>query len=143
MERIESALIPRIRQAIADSAEVVFLPADFAELATDEQVGRAIACLVGDGDLVWIGDGLLAKARRNRITGETMLDASGGFDEVAKAGLTKLGIAWEPGRAESDYQNGGTQIPAKTVVRTDQRDPSCPMPSIRFGQYRLYFEPMS
>lgn len=96
MERIESALIPRIRQAIADSAEVVFLPADFAELATDGQVGRAIACLVGDGDLVWIGDELLAKARRNRITGETMLDASGGFDEVAEAGLTKLGIAWEP-----------------------------------------------
>lgn len=135
----ESTIIQRIRQTIEDSAEIVFLPSDFADYGSNEGVGLAIARLIDGGVLVQIGEGLLAKARKNRITGQTMLDASGGFEEVAKAGLTKLGIAWELGSAEMAYQNGAVQIPAKTVVRIKMSDA---MPQISYGRYRLFFEPL-
>ncbi len=135
----ESTLILRIRRTIADSGELVFLQSDFAKYGSKEEVGRAMDRLIDDGVLVQIGEGLLAKARKNRITGQTMLDASGGFEEVAKAGLTKLGIAWEPGSPEMTYQNGATQIPAKTVVRVKMSDT---MPQIAYGRYRLLTEPL-
>lgn len=135
----ESTLILRIRRTIADSGELVFLQSDFAKYGSNEEVGRAMDRLIDDGVLVQIGEGLLAKARKNRITGQTMLDASGGFEEVAKAGLTKLGIAWEPGSPEMAYQNGASQIPAKTVVRIKMSDA---MPQIAYGRYRLFCEPL-
>ncbi|MEQ5837803.1 hypothetical protein [Marinobacter sp. NFXS9] len=135
----ESKLLLRVRRTIANSDELVFLQSDFAGYGSDEQVGRAMARLIDGGALVQIGEGLLAKARKNRITGQTMLDASGGFDEVAKAGLEKLGIAWEPGDAEAAYQSGATQIPAKTVVRIKTSDT---MPRIAYGRYQLLIEPL-
>jgi len=135
----ESTLILRIRRTIASSGELVFLESDFSGYGSDEQVGRAVARLISEGALVQIGEGLLAKARRNRITGQPMLDANGGFDEVAKAGLKKLGIAWEPGDAEAAYQNRATQIPAKTVVRIKAGET---MPRIAYGRFQLLIEPL-
>lgn len=127
----------RIRRTIAGSGELVFLLSDFAGFGSDEQVIRVVDRLIEEGTLVQIGEGLLAKARRNRITGQPMLDAYGGFDEVAKAGLRKLGIAWEPCDAEEAYQNGSTQIPAKTVVRIKAGEKR---PKIAYGRFQLLIE---
>lgn len=134
----ESTLILRIRRTIASSGELIFLLSDFAGFGSDEQVVRAVDRLIDEGILVQIGEGLLAKARVNRITGQPMLDANGGFDEVAKAGLKKLGIVWEPCAAEDAYQNGSTQIPAKTVVKIKAGETR---PEIAYGRFQLLIEP--
>ncbi len=107
----------RMQDKIRKSRRTVFLRADFDVLGGYDQVGRALRQLVGQGRLVRIGNGLYAKARMNRITGKPMLAAPGGFDQVSKEALTRLGVKWEPASAEKAYQEGGTQIPARVVIK--------------------------
>jgi hypothetical protein len=114
---IIQTLESRIREKIRKSRRMVFLRDDFAALGGYDQVGRVLRQLESQGRLVRIGKGLYAKARPNRITGKPMIAAPGGFDQAAKEALTRLGVKWEPVSAEQAYQAGGTQIPARVVVR--------------------------
>ncbi|GAB3335325.1 MULTISPECIES: DUF6088 family protein [Chromohalobacter] len=126
----------RIREKIRKSRRTVFLRDDFAALGGYDQVGRSLRQLETQGRLVRIGQGLYAKARPNRITGKPMLAAPGGFDQVAKEALNRLGVQWEPASAEKAYQAGSTQIPARVVVKVKgpfQR-------RIAYGRYRLGIE---
>ncbi|MBE0462532.1 MAG: hypothetical protein ACTIDY_05260 [Halomonadaceae bacterium] len=59
-----------------------------------------------------IGKGLYAKARQNHIMGKPMIAAPGGFDQVAKEALSRLGVQWEP----SSTEKASTHIPARAVV---------------------------
>lgn len=126
----------RIREKIRKSRRTVFLRADFVALGGYDQVGRALGQLETQGRLIRIGQGLYAKARPNRITGSPMLAAPGGFDQVAKEALNRLGVQWESASAEKAYQAGSTQIPARVVVKVKgpfQR-------RIAYGKYRLGIE---
>lgn len=126
----------RMRDRIRKSRRTVFLRDDFATLGGYDQVGRALRQLEAQGRLVRIGQGLYAKARKNRITGKSMLAASGGFEQVAKEALNRLGVQWEPASAEKAYQAGSTQIPARVVVRVKGQFHR----RIAFGRYRLGIE---
>ena len=126
----------RIREKIRKSRRIVFLRSDFKALGDYDQIGRALRGLEAQGRLARIGQGLYAKARPNRITGKTMLAAPGGFDQVSKEALSRLGARWEPTGAERDYQSGSTQIPARVTVRV-YGDFSR---SIFYGNYRLMVE---
>jgi hypothetical protein len=134
-----STLESKIREKIRKSRRTVFVRADFKALGDYDQVGRALRALESQGRLARIGQGLYAKARPNRITGKTMLAAPGGFDQVSKEALSRLGVCWESTGAERDYQSGSTQIPAKVTVRVygdfNRR--------ISFGKYRLKVEAFS
>nr|WP_298410241.1 DUF6088 family protein [uncultured Halomonas sp.] len=126
----------RIREKIRKSRRTVFLREDFAMLGGYDQVGRALRQLEAQGRLIRVGQGLYAKARPNRITRKPMLAAPGGFDQVAKEALSRLGVQWEPTSAEKAYQAGSTQIPARVVVKVKgpfQR-------RIAYGKYRLGIE---
>lgn len=126
----------RMQDKIRKSRRTVFLRDDFEALGGYDQVGRALRQLVKQGRLVRIGKGLYAKARKNRITGQPMLAAPGGFDQVSKEALDRLGVEWEPGSAEKAYQAGSTQIPARVVIKVSgpfQR-------TITYGKYRLGIE---
>lgn len=126
----------RIQDKIRKSRRAVFVRNDFDALGGYDQVGRALRQLVRQGRLVRIGKGLYAKARKNRITGKLMLAVPGGFDQVSKEALDRLGVEWEPGSAEKAYQAGGTQIPARVVVKV-----SGPFHRrIAYGKYRLGIE---
>lgn len=110
-------LQPKIIAKIARSKQEVFLRADFADLAGYDQVGRVLRQLITEGQLIKIGYGLYAKARLNRINGEPMPSAPGGFCQVAQEALTRLGVAWSPGPATLAYQSGAsTQVPANAEV---------------------------
>lgn len=131
-ETLKSRMQDRIRK----SRRTVFLRKDFEALGAYDQVGRALRQLVGQGRLVRIGKGVYAKARKNRITGKPMLAASGGFDQVSKEALSRLGVQWEPASAEKAYQAGSTQIPARVVLKV--KGPF--HRRIAYGKYRLDIE---
>jgi hypothetical protein len=51
-----------------------------------------------------------------------MLKSPEGFSGVARQALTKLGVKWEPTRAERAYNEGrSTQLPVNPVVRVTGR----------------------
>lgn len=117
MSGINQQLLRDIGEIINQSNAVVFLTDDFAYLGKTDDIDNVLGHLISKGRLLPIGEGLLAKGRKNAITGNTMLSAAGGFDEVAKAGLNRLGVWWKPGTAEAAYISGGNQIPVRTIVR--------------------------
>ena len=89
---------------------------DFEKLGGYDQVGRALNALIKAGNLIKIGYGLYSKARTNRLTGQPMLDADGGFVQVVEEALNRLKVNWEVSNSVSLYQNGSTQIPANAEV---------------------------
>ena len=89
---------------------------DFNELGGYDQIGRVIRQLISEGRLMKIGYGLYAKARLNRITGNPMLSAKGGFAQVAEEALSRLGVKWELSKSTTAYQAGCNQIPANAEV---------------------------
>ncbi len=105
-----------IEKKIGRSNRTVFLRSDFKKLAGYDQVGRALRSLASDGKLMKIGYGLYAKARPNRLTGQAMLAAAGGFNQVAQEALQRLGVNWTPSDSVQAYQKGSAQIPANTQV---------------------------
>jgi hypothetical protein len=112
----EPSLKIRVATKLKRSRKVVFLREDFEKLGGYDQVGRALRELVADGRLKKIGYGLYAKARPNRFANETMLDARGGFNEVAKSALNRLKVKWTDSEAIDAYASGSTQIPANAEV---------------------------
>jgi len=100
----------------------VFTRKDFVSLGDYDQIGRALLNLTREGKLIRLGYGLYTKARKNRITGLPMIAAKGGFDQVAKESLNLLGVKWQPGIAEQNYNAGvTTQIPINTQVLINDR----------------------
>lgn len=99
----------------------VFTRKDFVAFGGYDQIGRALLKLTRQGKVIRLGYGLYAKARRNRITGLPMIAAAGGFDQVAKESLDLLGVKWQSGVAERNYDTGSTQIPVNTQVLVSGR----------------------
>jgi len=133
-----ATLEARLKEKIRKANRNVFLRSDFENLGGYDQVGRALKRLVNQGRLMRLGYGVYAKARKNRLTGNTMLAAPGGFDQVSKEALDRLGVQWRPAQAEESYQRGGTQIPARTVVRIKGNFNR----NIGIGRTRLHVEPL-
>jgi len=101
-----------ISKKIKRSCNEVFKRSDFEKLAGYDQVGRALRELVKEDALINIGYGLYAKARVNRITGDSMVAAAGGFAQVAREALRRLKVQWEPDAATEAYLAGSLQVPA-------------------------------
>jgi len=100
----------------------VFLPREFADLAGEDQVLRALRTLVRDGRLVRLGYGVYARATRSRLSGRTMVDSANGFSSAALQALTKLGVPWELSDSVRAYNEGrSTQIPANPAVKVKSR----------------------
>ena len=99
--------IDAIRERIISRGRYVFLPEDFSDLGNASEVEQVLANLTNVP--APIGEGLLARIRTNTITHQPMLDTPGGFEQVAKEALDRLGIDWQPSTAEAQYQRGGTR----------------------------------
>jgi hypothetical protein len=119
---MRNSLRRQITLEIERSSAAVFLPREFARLAGEDQVLRALRQLVRQGQLVRLGYGVYGRAVRSRLTGEPMLYSENGFLGAAREALTKLGVAWEPTAAERAYNEGrATQVPVNPVVRVKGR----------------------
>jgi hypothetical protein len=98
----------------------IVLRSDIESMSSPRQISRCLKDLVEMGALIKIGKGVYAKAYISEILNKPIIQV--GFDQACKEALTKLGVKWEPGRAEKAYNEGlSTQVPVRTVVRLKKR----------------------
>ena len=126
-----------IKKRIDASKRSVFKDTEFLFARDDELVLLAIQNLVHRQQLAAIGEGLYAKVRKNRITGNLMLDAEGGFAQICAEALTLLDIKWQPSKAQRDYDSHlSNQIPTRAVFKVQGKK----YPTIEFGRFRILYE---
>jgi len=98
----------------------VILREDIEDMSSPRQISRCFKDLVDMGELVKIGYGIYAKAYLSEYINKPVI--KGGFGQVCKEALTKLGVEWTPGSAEKAYNAGlSTQVPVRTVVQLKSR----------------------
>lgn len=109
-------------QRIIRSKRYVFLRQDFCDIASYDQIGRALRILTQESKLLKIGYGLYTKAKINPITGKVMPTCPEGADAVLLEALKRLGVNPNLDTATQNYLNGRTnQIPAFTKIETPRR----------------------
>jgi hypothetical protein len=112
----------KIEARIARSKDIVFLPREFHDLGDKAHVLRILRKLVHEKRLVRLGYGVYGRAIVSRLTGEPLLCSPNGFLGAAQQALTKLGVKWEPTKAQRAYNEGrSTQVPVNPVVRVRGR----------------------
>jgi hypothetical protein len=119
----KQTLRQKIEQRIArKKGEDVFLTREFKQLGGADQVLRVLRALVEDGYLVRLGYGVYGRATRSRLSGKAILSSPDGFSGAARQALDKLGVEWQPTKAERAYNEGrSTQVPVNPVVRVKGR----------------------
>ncbi len=113
----------------------VVLRKDLNDLGSYRQISRGITKLIAKKKLVKIGAGIYAKAYTSKYTDMPLI--KNGTDSSLREALKRLGIAFEPGNAENDYNKGkSTQVPVKNIVKLKNR---CRR-RIGYGNSKLIFE---
>jgi hypothetical protein len=98
----------------------VVLRKDFNDLGSYRQISRAINKLIDEKKLVKIGAGIYAKAYLSKYSPTPLI--KNGTDVALRAALKRLGVAFEPGSAEKEYNEGKTtQVPVRNIVRLKSR----------------------
>lgn len=98
----------------------VVLRADFNDLGSYRQVSRVLNRLIEEKKLVKIGKGIYAKAYLSKYSDTPLI--KNGTDSALREALKRLSIAFEPGSAEKEYNEGKTtQIPVHNIVRLKNR----------------------
>jgi hypothetical protein len=116
----KSSLKFQVLDRIQQIAGNVVLREEIEDMGSSRQISRCVNDLVDMGELVKIGYGVYAKAYVSEYINRPVI--KGGFDQVCKEALTKLGVAWMPGSAEQAYNAGrSTQVPVRTVVQLKSR----------------------
>src|SRR3990167_5163508 len=93
-------VLDRIRQLPGN----VVLRENIEDMSSPRQISRCLGALVEMGELVKIGYGIYAKAYSTEYIDRPVIQ--GGFGQACKEALTKLGVDWEPGSDEQDYNAG-------------------------------------
>jgi hypothetical protein len=113
---LKFTVLERIQQISGN----VVLRKDLYDMGSPRQISRCLEDLMEMGELVKIGYGIYAKAYKSEYTNKPVI--KGGFGQVCKEALTKLGVEWMPGSAEQAYNAGlSTQVPVRTIVQLKSR----------------------
>lgn len=113
----------------------VVLRKDFEDMGSYRQVSRIFKKLITEKKLIKIGAGIYAKAYVSQHANIPLV--KDGIDATLREALTRLGVAYEPGSAEQDYNAGKTtQVPVKNMVKLKSR---CRR-RIAYGNSELIFE---
>ena len=98
----------------------VVLRKDFNELGSYRQISRALKRLIVEKRLVKIGAGIYAKAYTSKYSDIPLV--KNGIDSALREALKRLGVAYEPGSAEQEYNTGKTtQVPVRNIVKLKTR----------------------
>lgn len=98
----------------------VVLRKDFDGLGSYRQISRVLKKLIDEKKIVKIGSGIYAKAFLSKYTDKPLIKDSA--DSALRDALKRLGIAYEPGSAEKEYNEGKTtQVPVRNIVRLKSR----------------------
>jgi hypothetical protein len=110
----------RLKRAITQRKDDVFVRKEFERFGSAAQVSRALKQLTATGKLVKLGVGIYAKAKLSVLTGKPIPVRP--VDVLAYSALEKLGVTVMPSRLTAEYNSGkSTQIPAGTVLNTGDR----------------------
>lgn len=116
LDRLESKVKYRIRK----SKDSVFIPSDFFDLSDRDQIGRVLRNFVKNQELIKIGYGLYAKARKSSLTGSAIPEKA--LPELAVESLKKLKVKVVPSSFEKLYNEGAsTQVPTGRVIAVKGR----------------------
>ena len=104
-------VIDRMKKAIYRRKGDIILTRDFGKIASQSAVAKALVVLVKEGVLYKLGNGVYAKAEEI----ESGLYAPKFFSlrGLSAEALERLGIPYELGEAERQYNAGSTQIPGR------------------------------
>ncbi|MDR2269069.1 MAG: hypothetical protein LBD94_02695 [Rickettsiales bacterium] len=119
MKRIN--LIFRIRNKIKRSRKNTFVPGDFRSISMDryDQSLRALRTMVRDGELIKLGQGIYAKAKKVDYGN---IIPKGYIVDLARESLKKLGIKTFASDYENTYNSGkSTQVPTGRVIAVNRR----------------------
>lgn len=98
----------------------VVLRTDFSDLGSYRQVSRVLKKFIVEKKIVKIGSGVYAKAFVSKYTDIPLIKK--GTDFAMREALKRLGIAYELGSAEKEYNEGKTtQVPVRNIVRLKSR----------------------
>src|SRR3990167_3717439 len=98
----------------------VVLRKDFDDLGSYRQISRAIKELLAENKLVKVGVGIYAKAYLSKYSNIPLV--KNGVDSTLRYALKRLGVAYEPGSAEKEYNEGKTtQVPVRNIVKLKTR----------------------
>lgn len=112
----------RVEIRIKRSKRNVYMRADFSDLGSYAQIGKALRRMCDKEILIKIGHGVYAKTRRNRINNRLMFAADGGPDGVLIETLDCLKIPYEFSGLTASYLDGSsTQIPANLEIKIKKR----------------------
>jgi hypothetical protein len=115
-ESLEYKALTRLK-AIRGS---VVLRQDFNDLGSYRQISRALNKLITEKKLVKIGTGIYAKAYLSKYSNIPLV--KNGVDSTLRKALKRLGVAYEPGSAEKEYNAGKTtQVPVRNIVKLKSR----------------------
>lgn len=105
----------KVLERIQELPGNVILRKDIEDMGSSRQISRCFKDLVDMGEIVKIGYGIYAKSYISEYLNKPVI--KGGFDQACREALTKLGIKWEPGKAEKEYNAGlSTQVPVRPIV---------------------------
>ena len=115
-ESIEYKALNRLKMIRSSVA----LRKDFNGLGSYRQVSRALNRLIEEKKLVKVGKGIYAKAYLSKYSNTPLI--KNGVDITLRSALKRLGVTFEPGSAEKEYNEGKTtQVPIRNVVRLKNR----------------------
>lgn len=98
----------------------VVLRKDFNDLGSYRQISRVLKKLIAEKKLVKIGTGIYAKAYLSKYSDIPLI--KNGIDFTLRKALKRLGITYEPGSAEKNYNEGkSTQVPVRNIVKLKSR----------------------
>jgi hypothetical protein len=109
----------RTANCISGTPSEIFMRPDFSSIGSYFQIGKVLKALMRDGELVRIGYGVYAKARKSSLTGRPVPRVP--LESLAQEALSKLGVPVQLGRAAREYNAGSTQVPAHVVYETGSR----------------------
>ena len=126
----------KIAARIRRKNSLVFVREDFADLSGYDQVGRILRELARKGELIKIGYGLYAKAKKSPLTGQVVPVAP--LPTLAKEALERLGVETAPSRLEQEFNAGRTtQVPTGRLIAVKGRIRR----KIGYGGAYVNFEP--
>ncbi len=103
-------LLERMKRSIANMKGEIVLTREMLKLGERSNVSRCLRQCVEQGILFKIGFGVYAKAKR--LPSGTIAPRCPYLRELGGQALIKLGIRYDLGELERDYNAGSTQIPA-------------------------------
>lgn len=120
-KRYNNTFRTKVLEFIQSLPGTIILRSDIEALDNSpRQISRALKMLTEDGELIKLGLGVYAKARKSKYIDRPIIN--GGFTNACIEVLERFNVKWELGRVIKDYNEGRSQqVPANFEVRLKSR----------------------